>query len=161
MPDSPLIIRGGQAVSPGEVERVLLSHPAVAEAVVIGVSDHFWDEIVAAAVRLSVPLPSAAADLTAYCRDRLAPYKVPVRWLFSSALPRTPDGTVCRMTLAAQLAVGSRLGGAPWSAELPAGSGGGRAPAAALSGLLRPRPAPEDIRIPPQVRRSGPLEDLL
>ena len=99
--DEPLIARGGQVVSPQEVERILLSHPGVAEACVVGVPDQFWDEIVAAAVRLSAPLPAAAADLTAYCRDRLAPYKVPVRWLFTGALPRTGSGKVLKRQLRA------------------------------------------------------------
>ena len=144
--DEPLIIRGGQVVSPLEVERVLLSHPGVAEACVVGVPDRFWDEIVAAAVRLSEPLPAAAADLTAYCRERLGPYQVPVRWLFAGALPRTGSGALCRATLKAHLTVGSHLDGAPWSAEWPA--------------VARPRPALEDIRIPRQERWSGTLEDL-
>ena len=144
--DEPLIARGGQVVSPQEVERILLTHPGVAEACVVGVPDQFWDEIVAAAVRLSAPLPAAAADLTAYCRDRLAPYKVPVRWLFAGALPRTGSGALCRATLRTQLTVVSHLGGAPWSAELPA--------------VARQRPSLEDIRIPRQGRWSGTLEDL-
>jgi fatty-acyl-CoA synthase len=144
--DKPLIIRAGQVVSPQEVEQILLSHPGVAEACVVGVPDQFWDEIVAAAVRLSAPLPAAAADLTAYCRDRLAPGKVPVRWLFTGALPRTGSGRLCRATLRTQLTVVSHLDGAPWSAEMPA--------------VARQRPSLEDIRIPHQGRWSGTLEDL-
>src|ERR1700744_5277474 len=114
MPEAPLIIRGGQAVLPLEVERTLLSHPAVAEVAVIGIPDQFWDEIVAAAVRLTAPLPAAAVELTGYCRDRLAPYKVPVRWLFGGAMPRTRAGAVCPGTRAAHLAVPSRLDAPPW-----------------------------------------------
>ena len=160
MPEAPLIIRGGQAVPPLEVERILLSHPAVAEVAVVGVPDPFWDEIVTAAVRLSAPLPDAAADLTAYCRERLAPYKIPVRWLFTVAMPRTRGGAICRATLATQLAVMSLADGLTWSAHLPAalsasGPGGGAVPFR----VLRPRVPAEDLRIPSQVRRSGPLED--
>ena len=161
MPEAPLIIRGGQAVLPLEVERILLSHPAVAEVAVIGLPDQFWDEIVAAAVQLSAPLPAAAVELTAYCRDRLAPYKVPVRWLFGRAMPRTRAGAICRATLAAQLTVMSRPDAPPWSAQLPAASsGGGRSGTAAATGTPRPRPATEDLRIPRQGRWSGALEDL-
>ena len=74
MPAVPLIVRGGQTVPPREVEQVLLGHPAVAEAVVVGVPDRFWGEVVGAAVRLSAPLPSAAivaataAALTRTCK---------------------------------------------------------------------------------------------
>jgi hypothetical protein len=162
MPEVPLIVRGGQAVPPVEVERILLSHPGVAEAAVIGLPDPFWDEIVAAAVRMSAPLTAPAVDLTAYCRERLAPYKVPVRWLFVSEMPRDPAGEICRVTLGAQLAVVSPHAGAPWSAQLPTGvSGGdGSAPATAVLGGLRPRLAIDDLWIPRQVRRSGALEDL-
>ena len=162
MPEAPLIIRGGQAVPPLEVERILLSHPAVAEVAVVGVPDPFWDEIVTAAVRRSSAplLASAAADLTAYCRERLAPYKIPVRWLFTVAMPRTRGGAICRATLATQLAVMSLVDGLTWSAHLPAalsasGPGGGAVPFR----VLRPRVPAEDFRIPSQVRRSRALED--
>ncbi len=161
MPEAPLIIRGGQAVLPLEVERVLLSHPAVAEVAVIGLPDQFWDEIVAAAVQLAAPLPAAAVELTAHCRDRLEPYKVPVRWLFGRAMPRTRGGAICRATLAAQLAVMSRPDAPPWSAQLPAAiSGGDRSGAAAAARAPGPRPAIEDLRVPRQSRWPGALEDL-
>jgi hypothetical protein len=161
MPEAPLIIRGGQAVPPLEVERILLSHPKVAEAAVIGIPDPFWDEIVTAAVRVSAPLWNAPAELTAYCRERLAPYKVPVRWLFTGVMPRTRTGAICRPTLAAQLAVISQLDGSPWSAQLRAGVGGANpaGPAASLR-AVRPRPAIEDLRVPRQARWSGALDDL-
>ncbi|HEY1819089.1 MAG TPA: hypothetical protein VGG83_04110 [Trebonia sp.] len=141
MPEAPLIIRGGRAIAPQEVERVLLGHPAVAEAAVVGVPDRFLGEIVAAAIRLSAPLPSAAADLTDYCRVLLAPYKVPTRWLFTPALPRTRDGAVRRAVLSAQLAAESWLDRATWPA-------------------FRPRPAIEDLRVPRQLRRPWALDDL-
>jgi fatty-acyl-CoA synthase len=145
MSEAPLIIQGGQAVPPREVERVLLSHPAVAEAAVLGIPGQCRDgQIVAAAVRLSAPLPSPAADLTAYCRARLAAYKIPARWLFTGALPRTPEGGISRAALTAQLAV----------AALPL------SPAAPGRGPFPQRAASEDLRIPPQVRRSAALEDL-
>jgi acyl-coenzyme A synthetase/AMP-(fatty) acid ligase len=155
MPEAPLIIRGGHAVAPQEVERVLLAHPAVAEAAVVGVPDPLGDQIVAAAVRLSAPLPSAAAAITGYCRVALAPYQVPTRWLFTPALPRTADGAVRRSVLTAQLAVESWLDRTPPSAGQPGGS-----ELADLVDLFRPRPAIEDLRVPQQVRRSWALEDL-
>jgi acyl-CoA synthetase (AMP-forming)/AMP-acid ligase II len=144
MPEVPLIVRGGMSVLPREVEQVLLGHPAVAEAVVIGVPDRFWGEVVGAAVRLSAPLPAAAADLSRYCRAFLARYKVPERWLFTEELPRTQNGKVRRAVVTAQLAV------------LP----GPGLPAVDPIDIFRPRLATEDLRIPRQVRRSWALEDL-
>jgi acyl-coenzyme A synthetase/AMP-(fatty) acid ligase len=66
MPEAPLIIRGGHAVAPQEVERVLLAHPAVAEAAVVGVPDPLGDQIVAAAVRRTRSRP--AGCLPRRCR---------------------------------------------------------------------------------------------
>jgi acyl-CoA synthetase (AMP-forming)/AMP-acid ligase II len=144
MPEVPLIVRGGLSVLPREVEQVLLGHPAVAEAVVVGVPDRFWGEVVGAAVRLSAPLPAAAADLSRYCRAFLPRYKVPERWLFTEELPRTQNGKVRRAVVTAQLAV------------LP----GPGLPAVDPIDFFRPRLATEDLRIPRQVRRSWALEDL-
>jgi fatty-acyl-CoA synthase len=144
MPAAPLIVRGGLAVTPREVEQVLLGHPAVADAVVVGVPDPVWGEVVGAAVRLSAPLPPAAASLARYCRAFLAGYKVPERWLFTAALPCTPEGKVRRKAVAARLAV------------LPAP----RLPMVDPIDIFRPRPAIEDLRIPRLVRRSWALEDL-
>src|SRR5882672_9299530 len=163
MPEVPLIIRGGQAVSPQEVEQVLLRHQAVAEVAVVGVPDRCWTEIVAAAIRLSAPLPSAAADLTAYCRARLPRYKVPVRWLFTAALPRTATGEPCRATLTARLAVTSGPGGSAWTTQWPAilpGTAAARMATVDPADLFRPRPAIEDLRIPRQLRRSWAPDDL-
>jgi AMP-binding enzyme C-terminal domain len=169
MPEAPLITRDGHAVPPQEVEQVLLGHPAVAEVAVVGVPDRFpvFDrfpgEIVAAAVRLSAPLPSAAADLTRYCEIRLAPYKVPVHWLFVPALPRTTTGEPCRATLAARLVVASGFFGPGWAATARANLRG--TATARLTGvdprdLFLPRPATEDLRIPRQLRRSWAPDDL-
>jgi len=144
MPEVPLIVRGGLSVLPREVEQVLLGHPAVAEAVVVGVPDRFWGEVVGAAVRLSAPLPAAAADLSRYCRAFLPRYKVPERWLFTEELPHTQNGKVRRAVVTAQLAV------------LP----GPGLPAVDPIDFFRPRLATEDLRIPRQVRRSWALEDL-
>jgi acyl-CoA synthetase (AMP-forming)/AMP-acid ligase II len=144
MPEAPLIVRGGRVVPPREVERVLLSHPAVAEAAVAGVPDPFWGQVVGAAVRLSAPLPCAARDLAGYCRSFLPGYQVPERWLFTGSLPRTPRGDVCQ----AQLTVRLTVSGTPGLALVDPVD------------LLRPRPAVEDLSIPHQVRRSGAPDDL-
>nr|MBO2487322.1 2-succinylbenzoate-CoA ligase [Bacillota bacterium] len=95
-----LIISGGENIYPAEVEGVLLEHPAVAEAGVVGVPDPVWGQAVVAAVRLR---PGAAFDeaaLRQFCRERLAGYKVPARIVAVEALPRTPSGKLMRRRLA-------------------------------------------------------------
>jgi fatty-acyl-CoA synthase len=100
-----MIIRGGENIYPREIEAVLLSHPLVAEAAVAGVADRFWGEVVGAAIR---PVPDAAppaeADLAAFCRSRLASFKVPARWLLVGSLPLTSTGKVRKDQLSELLA---------------------------------------------------------
>jgi O-succinylbenzoic acid--CoA ligase len=96
---SDLIISGGENVYPAEVEAVLLAHPAVAEAGAYGVPDPRWGQVVAAAV---VPRPGMAIDETevlAFCRARLARYKVPSRLRVATALPRNGSGKLMRRAL--------------------------------------------------------------
>ena len=97
-----MIKTGGINVAPLEVEEVLLQHPDIIQAHVVGVTDAVKGEIVAAAVE---PRPGAAADaaaILAFCRDRLASYKVPARLRFYTAdqLPRTPTGKIHKPSLA-------------------------------------------------------------
>jgi acyl-CoA synthetase (AMP-forming)/AMP-acid ligase II len=95
-----MIIRGGENVYPREIEDALFAHPAVAEAVVIGVPDQTWGEVVAAYVR---PVPGQSApdpeELRAWCRKRLAPYKTPLYWVFVDAFPMTPSGKIQKFKL--------------------------------------------------------------
>ena len=95
-----MIIRGGENVYPREIEDALFAHPAVAEAVVIGVPDETWGEVVAAYVR---PVPDQPApsteELRAYCREHLAPYKTPQHWVFVEAFPMTPSGKIQKYKL--------------------------------------------------------------
>lgn len=98
-----LIVTGGENVYPAEVEAVLFSHPFVAEAGVIGITDSKWGQRVVAITRLSKlsegPAPDAAT-LDAYCRARLAGYKIPKEFRFVSApLPRTASGKLRRSEL--------------------------------------------------------------
>jgi fatty-acyl-CoA synthase len=101
-----MIKTGGINVAPLEVEEVLLQHPDVVQAHVVGVPDAAKGEIVAAAVE---PRPGAAVDAAAifgFCRERLASYKVPARLAFYTAdqLPRTPTGKIHKPSLAEALA---------------------------------------------------------
>jgi O-succinylbenzoic acid--CoA ligase len=93
-----LIVRGGENIYPAELEAVLASHPAVREVAVVGVPDARWGEVPVAfvATRDGVPLPE---DLGAWCRESLAGFKVPARFLAIEALPRNAMGKVERTVL--------------------------------------------------------------
>jgi acyl-CoA synthetase (AMP-forming)/AMP-acid ligase II len=85
-----VVITGGENVFPIEVEDALSGHPDIAEAAVVGVLDREWGERVEAAVVLvATSAPPSAQDLTAYCRERLARYKVPKRFHILDGLPLT------------------------------------------------------------------------
>ena len=98
---SDVINRGGEKIDPAEVEDVLRSHPSIADAAVFGVADAEMGERVAAALvaRENVDLDG----LRAWCRERLAPYKVPERVVFVDAVPLTELGKVSRKDLRALL----------------------------------------------------------
>jgi fatty-acyl-CoA synthase len=91
-----LIKTGGINVAPLEVEAVLLAHPAVKQAYVVGVRDEARGEVGVAAVELEDGATTTGEALTAFCRERLASYKVPARIVFRTAaeLPRTATGKV-------------------------------------------------------------------
>jgi O-succinylbenzoic acid--CoA ligase len=90
-----LIVTGGENVAAEEVERVLLDHPAVEDAAVIGLPDPEWGE----AVTAFVVLRAAAPDLLDRCRANLAPFKVPKRIEQVPALPRNAAGKLLRSEL--------------------------------------------------------------
>nr|ABV58976.1 putative fatty acid-CoA ligase [uncultured Acidobacteria bacterium cosmid p2H8] len=94
-----LIKTSGNQVWPREIEEVIATHPAVAEVGVAGVSDPNKGEAVKAWVVVRAGEAVTEADLRAYCRERLAPYKVPSRVEFRSELPKTMVGKVLRRAL--------------------------------------------------------------
>jgi acyl-CoA synthetase (AMP-forming)/AMP-acid ligase II len=94
-----MIITGGENVYSSEVEVVLGEHDAIAEAVVIGVPDPHWGERVHAVV---VAREGAVVDpeaLQAFCRERLAGYKVPKGIEVRDAVPRLPTGKIAKAAL--------------------------------------------------------------
>jgi fatty-acyl-CoA synthase len=101
-----MIKTGGVNVAPLEVEHVLLQHPDIVQAHVVGVPDRLKGEIVAAAVELRADAAPDAAAITAFCRERLASYKVPTRLAFRAAgeFPRTPTGKIHKPGLRQELA---------------------------------------------------------
>ncbi|HEX8050262.1 MAG TPA: AMP-binding protein, partial [Solirubrobacterales bacterium] len=94
-----LIVSGGENVIPAEVEEVLLRHPDVAEAAVIGREDPEWQQAVTAVVVLGNGSSLTPDELRRHCAESLAGYKVPKRVELASALPRTPSGKVMRRAL--------------------------------------------------------------
>lgn len=94
-----LIIRGGENIAPREIEETLLGHPAVREAQVVGVPSERYGEEVMAWVRLAPGEPADGEALAAYCRGRLAAYKVPRYWRFVDAFPMTVTGKVQKYRL--------------------------------------------------------------
>jgi acyl-CoA synthetase (AMP-forming)/AMP-acid ligase II len=97
-----MILRGGENVSPAEIEDVLRAHPAVADAVCFGVEDEKYGEEVAAAVALSGEVDEGL--LRAYCRERLSAFKVPKTIHILPRIPRTPTGKLQRRRVAAYIA---------------------------------------------------------
>jgi acyl-CoA synthetase (AMP-forming)/AMP-acid ligase II len=96
-----LINRGGEKISPREIDEVLMTHPAVAEAVAFGIPHRMWGEEVAAAVVLRDQTECTDADLVSYCRDRLAEFKCPKKIHITHAIPRTATGKIQRRVVAA------------------------------------------------------------
>jgi long-chain acyl-CoA synthetase len=94
-----LIKMSGYQVWPREIEEVLASHPAIAEVGVAGVADDVKGEAVKAWVVLRAGQTVNESDLRAFCREKLAPYKVPSRIEFRSELPKTMVGKVLRRAL--------------------------------------------------------------
>jgi acyl-CoA synthetase (AMP-forming)/AMP-acid ligase II len=94
-----LINRGGEKISPLEVDAVLLAHPAVAEAVCFALPDAKYGEEVYAAVVLKGE--ATAEALQAFCRERLADFKVPKTIYITEQVPRTATGKIQRRHVAA------------------------------------------------------------
>ena len=94
-----LINRGGEKISPLEVDATLLEHPAVAEAVCFGAPDTHYGEAVQAVVVLSADCQQQ--DIQDFCRERLADFKVPDIIYFTDELPRTATGKIQRRHVAA------------------------------------------------------------
>jgi len=94
-----MIIRGGENISPEEVEEVLRSHPRVEEAAVIGVPDVEWGQEPRAVVVLKKGESATPKEMMEYCRSRLAGFKRPRSVVFINALPRNPMGKVLRKKL--------------------------------------------------------------
>jgi O-succinylbenzoic acid--CoA ligase len=94
-----LIVSGGENVMPAEVEKVLLRHPQVADAAVVGREDPEWQQAVTAIVVLADGAETTPDELRRHCAELLAGFKVPKRVELAAALPRTPSGKLMRRAL--------------------------------------------------------------
>ncbi len=95
---------GGYKLSALEIEEALREHPAVADAAVVGVPDETWGQRVEAAVVLHAGASTTPDELTRFCRERLAPYKVPRRVVVMAELPRNLMGKVVKAAVERALA---------------------------------------------------------
>ncbi len=95
-----LINRGGEKISPREIDEVLLTHPAIAEAVCFGVPHGTWGEEVEAAVVLREGETATDSDLLSFCKERLADFKRPKQIHITQAIPRTATGKIQRGAVA-------------------------------------------------------------
>ncbi len=94
-----VIITGGSNVYPREVEEVLLTHPDVREAAVVGIPDAEWGESVCAYVALEPGSQVAAADLIEHSRTQLASFKKPKKVVFVEELPKSANGKILKRSL--------------------------------------------------------------
>jgi acyl-CoA synthetase (AMP-forming)/AMP-acid ligase II len=96
------IIRGGENIAPAEIEDVLMAHPAVVDACVLGVPDDEWGQRIVAAVVVRAGAHPSLEDLRSHVSERLRGSRTPERIDIVDELPRTPTGKVLRRVLSAR-----------------------------------------------------------
>ena len=94
-----LIIKGGMNIAPRQIDDVLESHPAVLEAAVVGVPDHYVGEDLVAFAVLRAGMEGDEREMLAFCESRLGHFKTPTRIHFVADLPKGPSGKVQRLRL--------------------------------------------------------------
>ena len=94
-----MIISGGENIYPAEVEAVLHTHPAIASASLIGLTDSKWGERPVAVVITRPSLSVTAEELIAYCGGRLARYKIPKQVFFVTEFPLSGSGKIAKRIL--------------------------------------------------------------
>jgi long-chain acyl-CoA synthetase len=100
-----MIIRGGVNIYPVEIEEVLTTMPAIADAAVVGKSDEELGETVAAFIVRNAGVQVSEEEIQAYCEDKMANYKIPTSMIFIDEIPRTPTGKILKRELRQKLTV--------------------------------------------------------
>jgi long-chain acyl-CoA synthetase len=100
-----LIIAGGYNIYPRDIEEVLYEHPAVQEAVVVGIPDEYRGETVKAVLVLKAGKETTEEEIIQYCRDNMSSYKVPRIVEFRSELPKTSVGKILRRVIKEENAI--------------------------------------------------------
>jgi acyl-CoA synthetase (AMP-forming)/AMP-acid ligase II len=100
-----LIIKGGENLSPREIEEALFAHHAIAEAAVVGVPDPIFGEAVCAVVQLRSGAMAGEEEIRQHVAQRLGRFKAPSQVVFQSALPRNYTGKIDKRTIRSQLAM--------------------------------------------------------
>ncbi|MBT6962018.1 MAG: AMP-binding protein, partial [Rhodospirillaceae bacterium] len=98
--EGSVITSAGYTVYPSAIEAVIQSHPAVADAAVLGLPHRRWGEVIAAAVVPKGGITLSETDLADHCRKTLEPYACPRQWVFTDNLVRTQSGKIDRAALA-------------------------------------------------------------
>ncbi len=99
-----MIKTGGENVASREVEEIIYQMPDVSEVAVIGVPDPYWVEKVVAVVVPKIPETLTSSAVMAFCRQHLAPYKIPKDVVFTASLPKNPTGKILKRDLRTSLA---------------------------------------------------------
>ena len=99
-----MIKTGGENVASREVEEIIYQIPDISEVAVIGLPDPYWVEKVVAVVVLKEPGNLTPSDVIAFCRQHLAPYKIPKDVVFVPHLPKNPTGKILKRDLRNSLA---------------------------------------------------------
>jgi len=94
-----LIIKGGENIAPREIDEVLLNHPAVLEAAVVGIPDEHYGQDLMACIVLKPDERCTADELRDFCTRELGPFKTPKIFRFLEELPRGPSGKIQRLKL--------------------------------------------------------------
>lgn len=98
-----IIVRGGENISPGEIEEVLLTHAAVSDCAVVGIADEQWGEAVAAVIVLRDDTTATDEELRAWVTARLRSSRAPARFEFRAELPYTETGKLLRRRVRADI----------------------------------------------------------
>ncbi|KAJ1332004.1 fatty-acyl-CoA synthase [Microdochium nivale] len=121
-------ISGGENVYPSEVEAALCEHPLLRDVAVVSMLDDVWGEVGCAfVVAASSDKAIEDGELQDHCRERLAPYKIPKRFVRVEALPRNAAGKVLKHVLRDQSGFGATMSREPGVSGTQSGSGSGRA----------------------------------